>query len=31
MTRRAQLHLVDAEGAAVSPVIRDALEKAFVG
>ena len=30
MTRRAQLHLVDAEGAAVSPVIRDALEKAFV-
>lgn len=29
MTRRAQLHLVNAEGAAVSPVIREAVEKAF--
>jgi DNA-binding NarL/FixJ family response regulator len=29
MTRRAQLHLVNAEGVAVSPVIREAVEKAF--
>ena len=29
MTRRAQLHLVNAEGAAVSPLIREAVEKAF--
>ncbi len=29
MTERAQLHLVDAEGAAVSPVIRDAVETVF--
>ena len=27
--RRAQLHLVNAEGAAVSPVIREAVEKEF--
>jgi DNA-directed RNA polymerase specialized sigma24 family protein len=30
MTRQPKLHLVDAEGAHVSPIIRDALEKAFV-
>jgi DNA-directed RNA polymerase specialized sigma24 family protein len=29
MTRRAQLHLVNAEGAAVSPEIREAVETAF--
>lgn len=29
MTRRAQLHLVNAEGTAVSPEIREAIETAF--